>query len=135
MEARTRAGSAEARALDRDTVGHYTDGTVPPEGRAEASGPRPSLGAEAHADLHPLIIVVVLLLLSAGRGLERKPLPLLHSAVLFQQIAGQHLLADVLLLLVLLLLLLCLGRQPTHLLGSRFLWCRGSGGPEATQPL
>jgi hypothetical protein len=99
-------------------------------------GTKPDLRAEDHADLHPLIIIiiVILLLLSAGRGLEREPLPHLHSAALLQRVIGHHILVGPPLHLILLLLLL-FGHQPTHLLGRLVLWDWGSGGLEAPESL
>jgi hypothetical protein len=76
--------------------------------------------AKARSDLHHLIIVVVVLLLGVGRGLEREPIRRLRSAALLQRVMGQHIFAGPLLHLVFLPLLL-LGHQPTHLPGRRVL--------------
>lgn len=94
----------------------------------------PDLGAEAHADFHPLPVIIVVVVFLHGRGFDRQPLPCLCPATLIQCIIGQHLLVGSLLLLILLLLCL-LEHQWTCLLDSCVLQNKGLGSLDASQPL
>jgi hypothetical protein len=62
-------GSANTRASDRDVVAPCTGASAPPDGPTKAgSGQSTASGNEAQPDVHPLITVVVVVLLRAGRG-------------------------------------------------------------------
>jgi hypothetical protein len=100
----------------------------PPSRRLSPISLSPNLEAEAQPDLHPLVVIIIVVVTIHVRGcLQQQALPLLCLVALLKSIAGHPLLAGSLLLLVLLLLLL-LCSQPVRHSASRVFQDQVQGG-------